>query len=100
MSHSTRNASHINNKAVLKTLILLYFGNKNAYGSLRFPSFCLRHDFVVVPAYASLLQLLQLQGQTTPTKTTAYDAYGNNSATELLTTPDETQRFAYAKPCF
>ena len=46
----------------------LYFGNRNAYGSLgspRFPNFCLRHDCVVVSAYAAytgLPQLLQLQG--------------------------------------
>ena len=33
-------------------------------------------------------------------KTTAYDAYGNNVATKLLAIPYERQHFAYAKPCF
>ena len=37
---------------------------------------------------------------TTTATTTAYDAYGNNVAPELLTTPYETQHFAYAKLCF
>ena len=37
---------------------------------------------------------------TTAATTTAYDAYGNNVAQELLTTPYETEHFAYAKPCF
>ena len=84
------------------TLILFYFGNENGYGSLRFPIFCLRHGFVVsaYAAYAALLQLLQLQRLATPAKTTAYSAYGNNVAAELLTTPYEKQHFAYAKRCF
>ena len=42
---------------------------------------------------AGLLQLLQLQGLTTPTKTTVYYASSNNVATELLTTPYVTQHF-------
>ena len=37
---------------------------------------------------------------TTTATTTAYDAYGNNVAPESLTTPYETQHFAYAKLCF
>ena len=63
-------------------------GNKTAYGSLRFPNFCLQHDFVAVSAhvaFAGLLQLPQLPGLTTPTQTTTYDTYGNNVAAELLT---------------
>ena len=35
-----------------ETLLLLYSGNTKPYASLRFPSVCLRHDFVVVSAYA------------------------------------------------
>ena len=45
-----------------ETLVLLYLGSKNAGGSLHFPSFGLRHAFVVVSAYAAYAGLLQLQG--------------------------------------